>query len=228
MRHGGQSYSANQGRHNPEIRRIASAKLLPIPLTEVKADLRVDSDDEDQTVFRLARAAALFFEIRTGCVALAGRFEARLWDWPTGDVTEIRRWPLRAIERVQYLRAVSSKPVWTDVDVDKLFADQRASQFVLEWPPGSGTPPTDVYQMAMPIKVIFTAGFDVVQESGAAQSGDEFLEGDVELPIDAGVRNALQALIAHYYENRELFAADKAAEVEASAGSILNAYRQFW
>lgn len=228
MTHGGH-YSAGSGnRFVPEIRRLASAKALPIALGDIKEDLRVDSDDEDKTVARLARAAASFFEIRTGCVTHAGRFEARLNSFPSGLPWEIRRWPLRSVEKIQYLKDASTGPVWTDVPLTRFFIDPHADHFQVDFLKSSGLAPTDVYQVATPIKMIFTAGFDTVLESGDTQSGDDFAAGEIEQPIDDGIRNVLQALIAHYYENRELFAADKAAEVEASAGSLLNAYRQFW
>ncbi len=223
----GRHYSAaDRARLAPEIRRIASASGLAMPLSEIKEDLRVDSEDEDRTVARMARAAAAFLEIRTGCVGLAGRFEIRLADWPTEPV-QIRRWPLRGLESVQYLKDASPRPVWTDWPVDNIFADPHPQYFEIACLARAGTPPTDLYRMERPIRIVFAAGFDTVAESGEA-SGDDFATGAEPLPIDDGIRNVLQALIAHFYENRELFAADKAAEVQSSAGSLLTAYRQFW
>jgi hypothetical protein len=64
-----------------------------------------------------------------------------------------------------------------------------------------------------------------------AESGvdNESGEGDQDaLPIPDDIRTTLVALTGHFYENRELFAADKIAQVEASAGSLLASNRMFW
>jgi hypothetical protein len=75
--------------------------------------------------------------------------------------------------------------------------------------------------------VRFIAGFDVALDRGEEQvSGGA--GSDASHPVDDGMRTLLIALTAHYYANRELFAAERGSEIEAGAGSLLTAYRKFW
>jgi uncharacterized phiE125 gp8 family phage protein len=182
-------------------------------------DLRVDSPDEQETVERMAKGAAGFLERRTGFVLIPGRFEALIDDlpWP-GCPLEIMRGPLRELESISYR---SSANGFTDLEVDDFPLQQKKRSFVIARP-HDFTCPSDRYCVAgLPsTRVRFLAGFDT-EEVDTAVTGEEH-------PLDDGMRTCFIALVAHFYQNRELFAADKAAEVEAGAGSLLNAYRQFW
>jgi len=213
-------------RKNPEIRKLETSRGFPIPLAEIKEDLRVDSDDEDGTVLRMARFAASFFERRTGCAALAGRYEVSFPDWPLTGIWEVLRWPFRELEGVTYLKAATPRPIRVDADIDQFYAESGARSFMLQ--PLSSFERVNLFSSPSAVKVLFTAGYDTEAISGTSGEQDNFAPQSEERPIDDGVRGALQMLIGHFYENRELFAADKIAEVEASAGSILAAYRQFW
>jgi len=213
------------GRHT-EIRKIAPAAGFPISLGDIKDDLRVDSSDDDGTIMRMARAAAAFLEIRTACSVLAGRYEAHFSDWCYHAPWELNRWPLREVLEIAWLDCVSTSPSWTPVDLDQFFIETRSRNFLIIPHRSFNAPALNAPFSG--IRVRFIAGFDVELTTGES-GGEQVSESDAEpKPIEDGMRMLLQMLIAHYYENRELFLADKLAQVEAGAGSLLAGYRQFW
>lgn len=210
------------GRHT-DVRKVSPAEGFPLSLEELKADLRVDSSDEDDTIMRMARAAATLLEARTGCAALAGRYEANFNDWCVLGPWEFHRWPLRAVTEIAWIDLSKSPPAWTAVDLAQFYILERSRSFLVQ-PLNTFRPPV-INAPFSGVRVRFTAGFDVVLKSGDDQ---ESAANDDARIMDEGMRTLLTALTAHYYANRELFAAERGSEIEAGAGSILNAYRKFW
>lgn len=209
-----------------DIRKIQTARGFPLALADVKADLRVDSDDEDPTIERIMRGAAAFLERRTGCAFIAGRYEATFDDWLQFGFLEFQRYPFRSLVEVGWFNGTASPPSWEEVPLSDFFVAPRSASFVLT--PISTFNPPQVWAPFNGCRVRFDAGFDVELESGESQPS-ESSEADIEeLPIDDDGRMLLQAAIAHFYENRELFLADKVAQVEASAGSLFTSRRKFW
>jgi uncharacterized phiE125 gp8 family phage protein len=208
-----------------EIRRIWSSGSLPVSIADLKLDLRVDSDDEDDALDRMARGAAGFLERRTGFVLIPGRYEtwgpppAQL-QWPTFQPMpwEIMRGPLRELEQISYRNSAST---FADLAISDFIVQEQSRSFLIGAPNGFNWPTDIYYSNPLPnFRVRFMAGFDTVDlDSGV--SGEEH-------PLDDGMRTCFLALCAHFYQNRELLAADKVAEIEAGAGSLLGAYRQFW
>ncbi len=215
------------GRHT-DIRKVAPATGFPIPLSEIKADLRVDSDDEDPTIQRMARAAAAFLEIRTGCAVLAGRYEANFNEWCMHGPWEFNRWPLRTVTQISYLRfdGTGNPPVWTDVDLAQFRVESRSRSFLIQ--PHYSFRAPQVYSPYSGIRVRFLAGFDVDAESGGPQVSDGEPDEGESREIEDGMRALLQMMICHYYDNRDLFVAGKISDIEAGAGSLLAGYRMFW
>lgn len=195
-----------------EIRRIATSSALPVELDDVKLDLRIDSGDEDETIERMIRTAASLLETRTGFVLLGGRFEALLDCFAP---VEIMRGPFRELVAVD---AMTGKNDWTALDVSDFRVIEKERSFELS-PFYPWTAEPTLYTMRAGVRVRFEAGFDTL-ETGQSGEGDH--------PIDDKLRGALIALTGHYYENRELFAADKLTEIESTAGGLLNSIRQFW
>ncbi len=209
-----------------DIRKIQTAAGFPITLEEVKADLRVDSDDEDATIERIMRGAAGFLERRTGCAFLAGRYEATFDDWLQFGFLEFQRYPFRSVIEVAWFNGTASPPSWEPVDLVHFFVAPRSASFVLT--PLSTFNPPQVWAPCNGCRVRFEAGYDIEPQSGEDQVS-ESSDADIEaLPIDGDGRMLLTAAIAHFYENRELFLADKVAEVEASAGSLFTSRRKYW
>lgn len=215
------------------MRKTRTSNKFPIAIDEIMADLRVDSDDEARTVMRLARAAAAFLEKRTGLAVLQGTYEAKFSQWNILAPWEFMRSPFRELLEVSWLDGNQSPPTWEEVDLGKFFASDLAKSFLVMPLHGASHAilPT-IWAPFHGIRVRFNAGFDVILESGDAQeSGDgppDDAGDDVSLQIPDDIRTTLTMLVGHFYENRELFAADKIAEVEMSAGSLLASNRQYW
>lgn len=216
-------------RHTDIIKNRTS-QGFPIAWDDLLLDLRVDSTDELPTIKRMARAAAAFLEKRTGIAVLQGVYEAKFTDWCFYGPWEFHRTPLRSIKEISYLDGTASPPTWTDVSIDDFFVDVLAKSFLMV-PLQTFQAPT-IWAPFNGIRVRFLAGYDVELQSGEDPIDQESDGGpgadDQSLEIADDVRTTLTMLVAHYYQNRELFAADKIAEIEMGAGAMLAGNRQFW
>jgi uncharacterized phiE125 gp8 family phage protein len=210
------------------MRKLTTSKGFPIAITDLLLDLRVDSDDEEKTVMRMARAAAAFLEKRTAISVLQGTYEAKFTSWNFWKPWEFQRSPLRVVKSISWFDRTSSPPDWVSLPLEQFFVDEREKSFFIY--PHQGVILPGALLPWNGIRVLFNAGYDIellsgdVQESGEGMDSDD----DAELPIADDMRTTLTMLTAHFYENRELFAADKLTQVEASAGSLLASNRQFW
>lgn len=197
-----------------KLRTLATPGDLPISLEALLIDLSIDDADAyGDTVDRLARAAAAFLALRTARCVIQTDYELRLDNWWAGQL-EVRRAPLRDLTAIEYLTA---KDTWVAVPTDQYWVVERESSFEVmllddfDWP--------DLWQIHDCIRLQFTAGYDSDTDSGSG-SGD--------FPLDDGLRAVFVMLTAHYFEHRELFAADKVADIELAAGSLLGSYRTYW
>lgn len=214
------------GRSSPvAMRKLSTSAGFPIALDEILFDLRVDSDDEAKTVQRMARAAAAFLEKRSGFAILQGRYEAKFSDWNIVAPWEFMRAPLRGLVEISWLDGSQSPPDWVTVDLGKFFVTDLEKSFLVV--PLQGITMPTVWAPFNGIRVRFNAGYDILLESGVDQESGEG-DDEAELPIPDDLRTTLLMLTGHFYENRELFAADKIGEVELSAGSLLGSNRQYW
>lgn len=217
----------HDGQSKVSMRKLTTSAGFPIALDEILLDLRVDSDDESKTIQRLARAAAAFLEKRTGIAVLQGTYEAKFSSWSLFKPWEFMRSPLRVVKEISVLDGTQSPPTWEAIDIGKFFVTELAKSFLVV--PLQGVDLPQIWAPFHGIRVLFDAGFDNVAESGDDEPINESGEGDLDaLPIADDMRTTLLMLVGHFYENRELFAADKLAQVEASAGSLLASNRMFW
>ena len=206
---GGQSFKA-------DIRRLTESSELCVSSDDVMLDLRVDDPDAERaTVERYIRTACGFLERRTCAVCLRGEFEVPLAGWWQGPL-ELRRFPFRELVGIDYL---SGPNTWTAADVSQFWVDELSSSFVIQ-PLRTFTSPA-LWSELNRVRLRFAAGFDDVNASGSGVSGDD-------KPCLEPWRGLITALVGHYMENRELMQADKIADVEMSAGSLLASVRQFW
>lgn len=195
-----------------QLLKVWTSDALPVELDDVKLDLRVDSDDDDDTLERMIRGAASFLERKSGFALIPGRFEALFSEWPCRPV-EILRAPLRDLETIAYLSAADT---WTEVDTADFQISRRKRSFMLSPLPAFSAP--TLFTCLDSVRVRFEAGFDV-NDTGV--SGESF-------PLEDGMRSLLIALVGHFYQNRELFAANKIGQIEQGAVTMLGAYRQIW
>lgn len=196
----------------PTILRLSSDDALPIPLEELKLDLRVDDDDEDDTLKRNMLTAAAMIEVRSGAIIQRGTFEA-LFNACTNPI-EVRRFPLRQITSIA---AMTAKNDWTEIDVGDFRVLQLDKHFALRPFPGYVSPTFFIPDLSF--RVQFTAGY------GEAESGES--EGE-EIPLPDLYRGALTAITGSLFENRELGLVDAQFKTEQSMAGLLNSIRTFW
>jgi uncharacterized phiE125 gp8 family phage protein len=203
------------------IRRISTGDALPVPLADLRLDLRIDDEDGDATLTRMEQAAAALIEVRSGKIMVPGEFEA-LFD-ACGNPLKVHRAPLRQVTSIAML---TGKNDWTEQDVDDFRVLQTERDFSVCPYPGYVAPTFYMAQSA--IRIRFRAGWDIPPESGESND-DDLISGDEDPgPLPALYRGVLIALTGHFYENRELFEADKLTEIESTAGGLLNSIRTFW
>ena len=197
-----------------EIRRTATSEELCVDPDDVMLDLRVDDPESERaTIERYIRTACAFLEKRAACVCLRGEFEIVFPGWWYGPL-EVRRFPVREIIAIEYLAGAGD---WQAVPGAEIYLEPRTASFNVELLPGYTRP--DLWSQMSRTRLRFAAGWDDFQGTGS---------GETEHPIQEPFRGLITGLVGHFIENRELFQADKIADVEMSAGSLLSSVRQFW
>lgn len=194
-----------------EIRRITTSTELPIPLDELKLDLRIDDSDEDATLERNLLTAAAMIEVRSGAVIVPGTFEA-LFD--ACERIIVPRFPLREVTAIA---AMTGANVWEDMEVADFRVLELAQDFELRPFPGF-TAPT-FYVPSLSVRVQFAAGY------GSALSGES---AGVSIELTDLYRGALTAITGSLFENRGLGEADAQFKTEGLMAGLLNAIRRFW
>lgn len=194
-----------------EIRRLSTDDDLPIPLDDLKLDLRIDDGDEDDTLARNQRTAAAMIEVRSGAVISPGTFEAL---FNACDRLAIPRFPLREVTSIA---AMTGRNDWTEQEIGDFRVIERAQDFELCPFPGYTAP--SFYVAALSVRVQFAAGY------GAALSGESTGQA---IELTALYRGALTAITGALFENRGLGEADAQFKVEQSMAGLLNSIRRFW
>lgn len=199
------------------LRKVDAFGELPMPIADLMLDLAIDDDDFQATVERLARFSCNFMEKRTARVPIQSSYEWRCDAFWYGKL-EIRRFPCRAITAFQYLPAdAANGDAWEEIPEDQYWVVNQADSISImllasfTWP--------DLWQQQDSIRVLFDAGYD---SENATDSGDG------EFPFPDDMRTLVTMMTAHCYQHRELFEADRAADIEQGLGSILGAYSTYW
>lgn len=194
--------------------KVTTSDALPVSTEDVMLDLRVDSDDEEDTIRRMIRGAADFMERRTAYAILPGSYQVLLPGWWYGEL-EVHRGPVREVSAIEYLRGPND---WVAVDLANFYVEFGALGRSFTMRTLSTFDRPDLWSEVKRVRVSFTAGFATAAEE----------EADANAQMPDGLRTALIMLVGHYYKNRELFAAGAMEAVEKDAMGILGAYRQYW
>lgn len=195
---------------SPPARKLTRDEGLPVSVEDLALDLRIDSDDENETLERLERGAAAFLERRTGYVVIPGRYQVDLPGWWSGPL-EIMRGPLRELISITYLDAAGAEAT---ASAGGFYVESTDRTFSVR--PLTTFDRPALWSEVGRVRLTFDAGFRLPDESGDA------------LELEDGLRTCLTMLVGHYYQNRELFAAGKLEAVETGGRDLLGAYRQFW
>lgn len=175
----------------------------PLTLGEAKDHLRVTSTDEDSLIGRLIVVARQAVERRLGRALITQTLDYTLDAFPTGDVIELPRPPLRSVTSVKHT---------PDGGVETTFA---SASYLVDT---TGNPgrivlavnqswPSDLLQAANGVVIRFVAGY------GAAPT-------DVPEPI----RQALAVHLGTLYEHREALVAGTIVTPLATIDRLLDPY----
>lgn len=169
---------------------LAGPATEPVSLAEAKAHARIDGDAEDGLVETLIAAARIHIESLTARALIAQGWRAVLDAWPTSRVVNLPVSPLMALTTV------------TAYDADGAGTELDLAQFQMEVAPA---------RLLLPLAV---DGAPTLRERQGLEI--DYVAGygaDAE-DVPADLRQALLALVAYWYQNRD-------AVVIAGSGALV-------
>jgi uncharacterized phiE125 gp8 family phage protein len=188
------------------IRLVSGPAVSPVSLSEAKAHLRVDSNDEDAFISALIEAAVSHVDGQ-GQLGRAmitqdwAQYENQSPGW-----VRLTMGPFQSLVSVEYYDADGVLQSATLSD----FETRLDRDFVICKPKENKTwPNADTRQDA--IKITYRAGF-----------------GSSASDVPAGIKHALLLLIGHWYENRMAVSDLKYQEVPVAVESLINNQRVGW
>jgi uncharacterized phiE125 gp8 family phage protein len=190
------------------LKLIAPPQNEPLTLDEVKAHLRVTSDDEDDLIRGLMTAARLHVEGKDGILGCA--LVTQTWDYfmdsfgcHDEDEIEIPLGPLQSVSAITYIDTNGT---------EQTLAQNQYEVFSSNMPgviaPAYGKIWPDTRDKKNAVKIRFVCGF------GAAK--------DVPQPI----KQSLLLTIGHFYQNREAFVSGGMSDLPMGVYHLLMPYRR--
>ncbi len=191
--------------HSLEI--VDAPLITPITLEEVKAQLRVEHDDDDTILTRLIDVAVAYTDVRG---ALGQAMITQKWaQWinsnPPQNVSLILG-PIQSVTAVKYYD-IDGVLQTDDVNNYQVFGTDFATVIS----------PKDSF--AWPVSQ---------QRSDAIKIEYEIGYGDAITDVPQTIRHALMLLIGHWYDNREQTGADELSSIPFGYEEMLNLYRNCW
>jgi uncharacterized phiE125 gp8 family phage protein len=182
----------------------AATDLWPVTLAEAKSWLKEESDDNDDLITGMVRAAAVFVETLTGMKLRAGNVDQVYPGFATRLV--LYRRPLNAITAVEYDDGSTGEAIQLDASGYRLreFAGQPCLV-----PPFGGSFPT-AERLDGAVRVSWSAGD----------------ASNADVPDD--IKTAVKQMVSHWFINREAVALASGSfqEVPMGAQMLLMNYRR--
>jgi uncharacterized phiE125 gp8 family phage protein len=171
----------------------------PLSLDEAKAFLRVEHNDDDETVAALIAGARLHVEAQTRRALITQTWRLVRDAWPPSGRVAVRPAPLQALTAA---RVYDEDGTAREIDPQAFVLDAGASALAFAvW--------------AVPVPGRAAAGIELDIRVGY---------GDAAADVPEPLRQAVRLLVAHWYEHRGLVAAD-AALLPATVAALLAPYR---
>lgn len=182
---------------------LTAPAIEPVSLADAKAYLRIEHDDDDDTLAALIAGARIHVETQTRRALITQSWRLIRDAWPADGRIAIAPVPLRALTAARVYRPDGSTQA---LDVAVFIADTAGAPATLSFPSGA---------LPAPGRVVAGIELDVEIGYGAAP-------GDVPEPL----RQAIRILVAHWYENRGLAAVGhEIAVLPATASALIMPYR---
>jgi uncharacterized phiE125 gp8 family phage protein len=184
---------------------LAGPAVEAVSLEAAKAFLRLDTTDEDALVTTLVAAARLHVESATGLALITQSWRLVLDDWP---VARMVRLPVGPLQSLTTISAYDAEGTITELAADGILFDKTANPPLLYLPAGFGAAP--ILRDRQGIEIDFAAGF-----------------GDGPDDVPAALRQAMLALVAFWFENRDsVIAAGTGTVVPGGFDAMLGPYRR--
>ena len=176
----------------------------PITLEEAKAQLRLDTDEDDALVVRLIKAARTWVEGQTKKALKAQTWDQTIdWQWPFKDSIPwitLEKNPVQSVTSITYVDGSSPNPTLAASDYIAVSREHHSyitPAYGVTWPTLRYVPEA--------ITVRFVAGYSEVPEP---------------------LKHAIAMLVAHWYENREpVIVGTSAANIPLAVEAMISPYR---
>lgn len=176
---------------------VTGPQTEPLTLEEAKAQLRLDSDEDDALVRRLLLAARMWVEGQTHRALIEQTWDQNLPYFPT--LIRFEKNPVMSVTSITYNEGSSPVPTLAASQyqvVARTHASYVSPAYGVSWPSTRNVPEA--------VTVRFVAGYT-----------------DVPEPL----KHAVAMLVAHWYENREVTTHGTVSEVPLAVEALISPYR---
>jgi len=191
--------------HSLEI--VDAPLITPITIEEVKAQLRVEHDDDDTILTRLIDVAVAYTDVRG---ALGQAMITQKWaQWINANPPQNVSLILGPVQDVTAIKYYDTDGVLQTDDINNYqvfgtdFATVISPKDSFAWPVSQ--------QRSDAIKIEYEIGY-----------GDEITS------VPQTIRHALMLLIGHWYDNREQTGVDELSNIPFGYEEMLNLHRNCW
>ncbi|MBR0695952.1 head-tail connector protein [Bradyrhizobium lablabi] len=181
------------------LRTVEAATEYPVTLDEAKAHLRVDHDDDDDTIKGFIAATTLAAQNNVQRRFVTQTVEWVLQHWCRGRILL----PIAPVAKNGVISIKFIDPAGVEQTLPSAqYVVQTAGESVRIIPPIGAIWPLVKHDAPEPIVIRFTVG----------QGADE---------VPANVKTAIKLILGHLYENRENVVVDPAVELPQGAQALL-------